>query len=185
VGAELDSSPATGAERTVALRVGALFAGDERRVMVELTTDLDARDTGIGGRVTWRKVGGGAETTAIPRLAIAATRDETAATASRDGAVLASATSVLASQRQLKAAEAYERGDTRAADVLIQQNLDALRVAAAAAPAPAASALSRQAWEYSATKSKFAATPPSSMAGKALPKAAVGKDIDNMARSSY
>jgi Ca-activated chloride channel family protein len=176
----------SGLDGEVELKIGSLFAGDERRVLLELTTSLDPGDAAsIEGRASWRRVGGGEESTAIPRLGVLATRDEAAATASRDGAVLASATSVLASRRQLEAAEAYERGDTRGADALIQQNLDQLKQAAAAAPPAAATALDSQWREYAATKSGFAHASPSSAVGKALPKAAAAKDIANMTRSSY
>jgi Ca-activated chloride channel family protein len=177
---------ATSSDGELELKIGSLFAGDERRVLLELTTSLDPGDApAIAGRVRWRRVGGGEEAAAIPRLGLLATRDEAAAAGSRDGAVLASATSVLASRRQLEAADAYERGDTRAADALIQQNLDQLKQAAAAAPAPAASALNTQWREYAATKSGFASAKPSSALGKSLPKAAAAKDIANMSRSAY
>jgi Ca-activated chloride channel family protein len=168
------------------LKIGSLFAGDERRVLLELTTSLDTGDAAaIEGHASWRRVGGGEESTSIPKLGVLATRDEAAAAGTRDGTVLASATSVLASRRQLEAAAAYERGDTLAADTLIQQNLDQLRQAAAAAPPPAASALNSQWHDYAATKAGFASTTPGSIAGRTLPKAAAAKDIANMTRSSF
>ena len=184
VGADARTIGASG--DIVELKIGSLFAGDERRVLVELSTSMrpgDARS--IDGQVSWRRVGGESQSASIPKLGILATNDAAAADGSRDGTVFASATSVLASRRQLAAAEAYERGDTKAADDLIQQNLDQLKQAAAIAPAPAASALGNQWKDYSATKSGFASAPPASSAARALPKAAAAKDMANMMRKSF
>src|SRR5206468_7954648 len=97
----------------------------------------------------------------IPRIEIVAVKDEAEVARGRDGAVLASATSAFASQRELEAAEAYARGDRDTADRLIDQNIAALATAAAGAPAPAASSLAKQQAAYEAHKREFVA-PPSS-----------------------
>jgi Ca-activated chloride channel family protein len=171
---------------SVELRLGSLFAGSERRVVVELATTLDnSARVKLDGNASWRRVGGGAESAAIAALDLVATNDANAVAASGDGTVLAAATSVAASRRELEAAEAYEQGDRHRADSLIQMNLDALSKARAAAPAPAASALDKQWHAYADTKKEFAAAKPASTAAKAAPKAAAMKDLENSSRSAF
>ncbi len=170
----------------VELRLGSLFAGDERRVLVELRTNLEAGDTrGFEGRASWKKVGGDLSDTSFRGLSIVATRDAHEVEAGRDGNVLASATSVVASRRQVQAAEAYNRGDTAAAQGLIDENLRDLDAVKAIAPPAAVESLSKQMVDYKETKSGFASAAPTSMAGKSHAKRAVEKDTANMARKAF
>ncbi len=169
----------------VELKVGSLFAGDSRRVLLELAASLDAGDVrSIDGKATWDRVGGSEADVHIPSLDVVATNDARDVEASRDGAVLASATSILASRRQLEAAQAFEKGDKVRADALIQQNLLDLKEAQAAAPAPAASALDRQWRDYSSARSAFGSASPSSIRGKTLPKQMAEKDMANIGHAS-
>jgi Ca-activated chloride channel family protein len=164
----------------VELKLGALFAGDERRVVMQLATDLDVGDArGIEGRVSWARVGGGSADVHVSRLDVLATNDQRAVEEGRDGAVFASAASVFASVAQLEATEAYARGDKGRADGLLDQSIAALATAAAAAPAPAASALNRQIAEYKGRKTALDRANPWSEEGKTAAKRAFEFDRRN------
>lgn len=165
------------------LAMGSLFAGDERRVVVELSGDIPVGTTrSLSGQVSWSRVGGGSADASIAGLDIAGSSDERRVEQARDGAVFASAVSVLASLRQMEATEAYNRGEGKRAQALIEQNEAQLAAAATAAPRAAAEALDRQRADYGEAKRKFAAAPPTSTAGKAAAKAGAERDIANMAR---
>lgn len=182
VGAEARPTEGGGVE----LAMGSLFAGDERRVIVELTGDIPAgtlRD--LGGQVTWRRVAGGGAEASIAGLQVGGASDTREVEEARNGAVLASAVSALASIRQLEATEAYNRGDGAGARALIEENERELAVAATAAPKPIAEALQRQRADYGEAKRAFAAAPPASPEGKAAAKAGAAKDIANMSRSAF
>jgi Ca-activated chloride channel family protein len=166
------------------LKMGSLFAGDERRAILELSASLGAGDVrGIEGFAAWDRVGGAAAEVRIPRLELVASADATEVDRARDGTVLASATSALASQRELEATEAYARGDNDTAQRLIDQNIAALTTAAAAAPAPAATSLAKQRAAYQAHKAGFGSSAPDSLEGKAAAKRATEKELSNTDRS--
>ncbi len=170
----------------VELSLGSLFSGDERRVVIELTGDIPTgalRD--LGGQVTWSRVGGGSAEASIAGLQVGGASDSREVEEARNGAVLASAVSALASIRQLEATEAYNRGDGARAQALIEENESELAVAATAAPVAVAQALDRQRADYGEAKRAFAAAPPASPEGKAAAKAGAAKDIANMARPAF
>jgi Ca-activated chloride channel family protein len=170
---------------SVTVKMGSLFAGDERRAVIELSTDLDAGEARqIGASARWHRVGGGDADVKASELSLVATRDASDVRRGEDGAVLASATSVLSSQRELEAAQAYAQGDTRKAHEMIQQNIIALSAAAAAAPAPVAARLAKQSAEYQTHMSTFAAA-PSSDEGKRAAKSAAAKESSNLDRAAY
>jgi Ca-activated chloride channel family protein len=170
----------------VELKMGSLFAGDERRAILELSTTLAAGDVrAIDGSATWDRVGGSAAETRIPRLELVASTDAGEVERGRDGTVLASATSALASQRELEATEAYAHGDSETAQRLIDQNIAALTTAAAAAPAPAASSLAKQRAAYESHKAGFGAAGPGTDEGKAAAKRATEKDLSNTSHFAY
>jgi Ca-activated chloride channel family protein len=174
-----------GAGGEVEIRLGSLFAGDERRVVVELEARILAGETrAIEGSVGWNVVGGDTATARFAGLTLTGSSDPLAVEEGRDGAVLANATSVMASIRQLEAADAYERGDTARAQALIEQNKRELAVAAAAAPPAAAPALTAQAAAYDHTAMKFRAAAPSSEAGRSAARAGAMKDFSNMGRNA-
>lgn len=182
----VDGADATLHGDEVELKLGSLFAGDERRVVAELATSLDVGETrGIVASASWTRVGAGVAEVQIPQLELVATRDLHEVEQGRDGTVIASWTSVAASRRQVEAAEAYSRGDQARAQALIEDNLRDLKNAAASAPAPAATALERQMADYEQTKQGFAMATPESAAGKTSAKAAAAKQMGNFGRSAY
>lgn len=170
------------------LSMGSLFAGDERRVIVELsastTTNLGSYD--FGAQATWTKVGETyGRTVDVPRLSLLATSDVNEVDSGRDGAVLASATSVLASQRQIQAQQAYAAGDVARANALSAQNQRAIADALVAAPAAAKPSLEKQMGAYEEQKQGFAKFAPSSAAGKAHAKSSAAKDMGNISRQGF
>ncbi len=168
----------------VELKFGSLFAGDEQRALVELSTYLSPGETrGIEGHAAWHRVGGDDANVAFSPLQIVATSDAQSVESGRDTSVLASVASVLASRRQMEATEAYNRGDTVTAQALIDKNIFDLRTAASAAPAPAKAALAEQMKDYGDTKNDFGSAKPSSDMGKVAAKQAFAKESANMARS--
>jgi Ca-activated chloride channel family protein len=161
------------AGQSVDLKLGAMYAGEERRVLLELATSLEPGDVrGVEGTVRWTRVGGGAGEATIPRVEVVASSDAAKVERGRDGAVLARAASVVTSERELEATRAYSRGEVARAQALIDQNMGELRAAQALAPAPAASALEKQWQSYGATKAVFSTAAPAGTVGKAHAKAA-------------
>lgn len=164
----------------VNLQLGALFAGDERRVILELVSDGTPGE--IKTTASWVRVGGVTETTRVPALALAVAGDAGDVDRSRDGAVFASAVSVLASKRQLEANDAYAHGDVTTARRLTTANETALAAAASAAPA-AAPALAAQQNAYAQQRTVFGSFAPSSARGKEAAKTGTASDLDNLSRS--
>jgi Ca-activated chloride channel family protein len=182
---------ATGADAVVRgseleLSLGSLFAGDQRRVVVELRADAFGGGAfEIGTHASWNQVGGATASVEAPKLTLLAMGSAADVERGKDGAVLASAVSVNASRRQLEAATAYAQGDMERAAKLQEQNAVDLRAAMPAAPAPVATALASQLKAYDDTKKEFAAAKPTSAAGKTAAKAAVAKDNNNLSRLGF
>jgi Ca-activated chloride channel family protein len=120
-----------------------------------------------------------------PSLRLVPTSALAAVEASRDGAVLASATSVVASKRQLEAASAYAAGDVALAEQIAADNERALTSALAIAPPSAAAGLARQKSVYGAAREGFAKVRPESDEGRAAAKAGAAKDMQNLQRSGF
>jgi Ca-activated chloride channel family protein len=180
VGAETD---VRGGE--VELLLGALFAGDERRVVIEIETDAEPGQTlPFRADVSWQRLGGDRIHARLSELSVVGDSDPQLVAESRDGRVYASALSATASQRQIAAAEAYARGDVAAADQLIQKNLSDLEVAAAAAPAEERESLRKQRAEAADVQSKFRSFAPGSEPAKAAGKASAFKNSENLSRKS-
>ena len=182
---------ATGADavlngRDVSLKVGALFAQEAKRVMIEM-----AASTGAGGAldfnesVTWQSVGGGQGHATVPQIEVLCTTDPSAVAAGRNESVLGRAASVAASERQMEAAEAYSNGDARRAASLIQKNVVALREAAVNAPAPMARALAAQESSYQGTMDTFAHAAPQSSMGRIAAKASAASNQANAAAAAF
>ncbi|MBK8252667.1 MAG: VWA domain-containing protein [Polyangiaceae bacterium] len=168
------------------LSIGSLFAGDERRAIIEFTGDIPAGAlSSFDSEIRLDQVGGTTTTTKIGTLALGGAVNAADVEESRNGAVYASAVSALASLRQLEATDAYNRGDGRRAEALIEQNEAEIAAAATAAPPAAATALSRQLDAYRAAKRSFAQAPAGSDEGKAAAKAGTAQDIANMGRSAF
>ncbi|MBS2016983.1 MAG: VWA domain-containing protein [Deltaproteobacteria bacterium] len=185
---------ATGADATVSgrdveLAIGSLFAGDQRRVLVELAAMAPASVGGgpiaIDTQASWNLVGASPTTVGGGTLRLLASTDPSVIESGRDGAVLASATSVLASRRQIEAANAYSQGDIARANRLAKENEEALASAIAAAPPAAAPALDSQLKEYREQKKTFNTHAPQSVAGRAAAKAGAAKDMSNFSRSAF
>jgi len=173
-------------ESEIELKLGSLFSGDERRVMLELETHLENGDVGtFDTHASWDRVGGAHASLDVSALKIVATNDRAEAERGRDPGVLASVTSVLASRRQMEAAEAYGRGDVTAAEKLVEQNMLDLRAAASTAPPAAAPALERQMAQYQEATDGFRHHAAGSAAAKALPKKIMQADSANVSRSAF
>jgi Ca-activated chloride channel family protein len=167
------------------LALGSMFAGDERRAVIELAANVDAGEArAFDGRVSWNNVGGDGAQARFGDVAIRGSADENVVAQGRDGAVLARAMSSTASLRQIEATEAYAEGDVQRAQGLIDQNIADLHTAQMAAPAAAATALEAQANSYDDTKRKFASAAPKSAAGSIAAKQAVEKNTSNIGRQA-
>ena len=170
---------------SLVVKMGSLFAGDERRAILELTAELDVNDARqLATEATWHRVGAGDADIHAGNITLVATSDKAEVDKGRDSTVLAAATSVVSSERELEAAQAYARGDQVTAKRLIQANMSALSSAAVSAPAPVAAALARQANAYGAQMHDFEAAPASDD-GKRAAKAAAAKESSNLGRSAY
>jgi len=170
----------------VVLSLGSMYAGDERRVIVELAVNLDdGSSEEIDAEIEYERVGGFDEEINLASVTLSGTQNELEVAEGRDGQVMASAVSVMASRRQMEAAQAYKRGDVKRAREIIDGNLDDLQAAAAAAPKAAAESMARQAKEYEDTRGAFDSAAPSSDEGNAAAKKAVEKDSSNMARRAW
>ncbi|MDB4945147.1 MAG: hypothetical protein JWP97_4681 [Labilithrix sp.] len=169
----------------VELALGSLFAGDERRVIVELSATSQGEALDVGATATWSSVGGVTATARAPSLVlgVASSRDDMEA--GRDGAVLASATSVVTSRRQLEATDAYAAGNVALATSLTDENEKALAEVRAIAPPAATTALDSQLAAYGSLKRGYATVSPRSADGKAAAKTAAAKDIGNFARKGF
>lgn len=175
----------------VELRFGSLFAKDERRAIVHFTARLDPGETAqVAASADWTQVLPSGSVPFVPAhvdvaaIALRGTTESKSVEDSRDGTVLASATSVIASERELEAAQAYTRGDVARANQLIDQNVKDLQAAATTAPVAAKPSLEKQWKEYDATKTKFHAA-PGSAAGQGAAKGAYETEVKNLARAAY
>ena len=187
---------ASGADATmvdadvVELKMGALFAGDERRAIVHLTARIDASAVKrFDGTASWvafskSKLNDGRVSAQYSGLTLAGTTDMAAVESGIDHGVYADAMSVVASERELKAAEAYSKGDTVTAQALIDKNIVDLKEAVRGAPAPRAAALGNQMKAYGGTKEKFNAAPGSDE-GKTAAKKAFEQDNNNLDRLGF
>lgn len=168
------------------LKLGALFAGDERRVLVELDADLaPGALAAFETQAAWDKVGAAHAQLDVAPLSIVATLDPAEVERGRDANVLASAASVTSSRRQMEAAEAFARGDVSTAERLVDDNLKDLAFAARQAPAPAAASLRAQMDSYDSAKKEFRTHSAGSLGAKALPKAMMQSESKNLVRKSF
>ncbi len=170
----------------VDLLMGSLFAGDERRVLVEFSVDAEhGQKLDLGSTVSWQTVAGSNALATLPKLQLQGERDRRLVQDGRDPGVLAAAASAFASLRQLEAAAAYSRGDTQAADGLLAENEAALTIAESFAPKAAAPALMRQRKEVQKARSAFRAAKPGSVEARDASKASVEANTKNLGRSSF
>lgn len=170
----------------VELALGSLFAGDERRVIVEMNTRPFAGEALLlQPTATFRRVGGESAVVDVPRLVLTTTTDRNEVERGRDGNVFASAMSVVSSRRQIEAANAYQSGDLDRASALTAQNESDLSAALAAAPATAAPSLQNQLNDYAEQKRVFKSVRPRSAEGNAAAKSAASKEMSNLTRKAW
>jgi Ca-activated chloride channel family protein len=168
------------------LRIGSLFSGDERRIVLELEVDATVGEQlAIDTNIAWGQVAGGTADLDLERLRVVASDDEDAVLASRDNRVWSSGISAIASIRQLEAAEAYAKGDTARANELIEENKLELEGAAAAAPAPMAKRIRKQKDGYADTQGRFGRSAPASAEGRAAAKESAAQDSANLDRDNW
>jgi Ca-activated chloride channel family protein len=151
------------------LSIGSLFGGDERRVVVALDVPAGppGSSTQIGASLSWRLVDGSPIDFDLAPLRIVAVTTPEEVDEARDSSVIASATSVMASQRETEAASAFERGDRERALALNAQSQAELEVAKKSAPAPMAAQLDAQKRAYENHQGTFSVAAPRSAAAPA------------------
>ncbi len=164
------------------LSLGALFAGDERRVVVPI--DVPAGSAGsrlrFGARASWLDSDGHAIELRTERLEVVVTDDQRDVDEARDARVHAAVTSVTASRREAEAAAAFEKGDRATALSLNEQSRRELEHAATAAPSEAGS-LRAQARAYEGDSSTYRTAKPA-----AAPARAIGaREHSNLSRAAY
>ncbi|MBI5516925.1 MAG: VWA domain-containing protein [Deltaproteobacteria bacterium] len=137
-----------GATGTVRLPVGALFARDSRRLVLDLVTDPasvgSARE--LSARVAWRSARDHrALETPTAGLTVRAVGTPEEASGSRDVEVYAQAETAVGAELQNRALVAWREGRHAEATSVMQQNMAHLRAVQAEAPSPA---LAAQVAEY-------------------------------------
>jgi Ca-activated chloride channel family protein len=155
-GATWESSP--GGARLV---LGALFAGDERRVIVSL--DVAVGEPGstmlLRASASWAPVGGGRVSVSPSPIRIESVASARDVDVARDLSVIASVVSVESSRREKEASAALERGDAARALELNRQSREELDRAAAAAPPAVATRLRAQKKAYDRDAEVYSAPP--------------------------
>jgi Ca-activated chloride channel family protein len=135
--------------RSVNVPVGALFAGEERRLVLDLVVDPaqaqrahgDGHAGAVVARLGYHDVRSNAPSTHdLGALAMGVARSDADALASRDVVVFAEAEGTVIAARQADAVVAWRTGNAGEAASIAQQNLHALRALQAAAPSPARAA---------------------------------------------
>ncbi len=154
--------------RAVRLPVGALFAGDERRLVLDLAVDAPASGSTTGSldaTVEWNAVAENREVSVhAGALALGVVGTDAEALASRDATVFGEAQSTVIAARQFDAVGAWREGRVAEAQAISQQNLAALQQIQAAAPSAARAA---QIAQFESDSTNFAHTAPTSESGRA------------------
>lgn len=161
---------AVGRTGTLSLPVGALFSGDERRIVLDMVVPASAQGSqySVGFRANWHavaqqqdvRVGDG-------QLAVRVVGTEAEAVASRDMTVFAESQSAVLALRQREAVEAWRSGDVARAQSIAASNIAALNSLQQAAPT-AAPALERQARAYASDNAAFGSMSAGSESGRAF-----------------
>jgi Ca-activated chloride channel family protein len=151
------------------LSFGSLFAGDERRAVVAIDVPMDqpGSSLSLGGSLSFRLADDTPLRVELAPLSVTAVVTPEEVDNARDMSVIASVTSVIASQRETEAAVAFERGDRARAMALNAQNQADIEVARKAAPPPIAAQLGAQKRAYEAHQGTFATAPAAAAAGAA------------------
>lgn len=150
--------------RRVRLPVGAMSAGDHRRVVLDLAVD-GASPGALGATLSWRAVPEHRDlNVAVEALPLALVDDASAATASRDPAVFADAESIALAARQQDAVQAWRDGRVAEAESIAAGNVVALQHLQAAAPSAARAAQIRS---YDTDRANFNSMSAGSEEGRA------------------
>lgn len=153
---------------TVVLPVGALYAGEERRLVLDLTVAAGAPVASVGSlaaRVAWHAVPDHREVQVrTGDLALAVVETDALALASRDATVFGEAESTAIAARQFAAVEAWRDGRVEEARRIAQTNLVQLQRLQAAAPSPTRAA---QIAQFERDSDNIANVAPSSATGRA------------------
>lgn len=154
----------------VRLTFGSMYAGDERRAVVQLQVNAGPAGSWftLGGQVSWREVGGGPVRLGLSALRVEAVSDPMQVDHARDHSVIASAVSVRASERELEAARAFERGDRDRALELNAQNRTEIAEAAKRAKGESATRLRAQQRAYDENNDVYTTKPPSAAPARAI-----------------
>jgi Ca-activated chloride channel family protein len=110
----------------VRVPIGSLFAGDERRVVIELSADPEAVGSShtVLGQVSFRSMPDGqAKSLALGSIAVATVAAESDAQASIDGELQAHAVSVVAAANQRDAVTAWRQGKVAEAQKIADSNI--------------------------------------------------------------
>lgn len=162
--------------------LGALFAGDERRVVVPLDVPVGGAGSSLrlGARVSWLDADARPVEVSVTSLEVVAATAQDEVDEARDARVHAAVTSVESSRRGAAAAAAFEKGDRATALALSEQSRKELARAAAAAPTEARS-LRAQARAYEDDSRTYRSAPPA-----AAPARAIGaREHSNLSRAAY
>lgn len=162
--------------------LGALFSGDERRVVVPIDVPVGGRGSSlrVGARVSWLDVEARPVELSTEALEVVAAAQQVEVDEARDARVHAAITSVEASRREAQAAAAFARGDRATAISLNEESRKELARAAASAPTEARS-LDAQARAYEDDSRTYRSAPPSP-----APARAIGaREHSNLFRSAY
>ncbi|MDP3275122.1 MAG: VWA domain-containing protein [Deltaproteobacteria bacterium] len=160
---------AQGTSGTLVLPVGALFAGDERRIVLDLVAPASAAGAvhSLAVRANWHAVQSNQDVrVGDGQLAIRATDSQAEVVASVNAEVMAQSQSALLAVRQREAVEAWRSGDAQRAQAITASNIVALRALQANAPS-AAPALARQAAAYADESESFGNVSAGSAEGRA------------------
>lgn len=160
-------------DRVVRLPVGALFAGDARRLVLDLEVDpreaQAAHGAGRAGaliaRVGYSDIAAQVDPVAsVGALALGVAGGRAEADATRDSAVFAEAEGTVIAARQADAVAAWRSGDAARATAIAQQNVAALNRLQAAAPSAARAAQIRA---YDRDEAAFGSLSAASESGRA------------------
>jgi Ca-activated chloride channel family protein len=168
-----------GATGKIRVPIGALFAGDERRVVIELAADPEAAGSthNVLGQLTFRSMPDGqGRLLGLGSIAVATVAAETDATASIDADLQAHAVSVVAAANQRDAVEAWRQGKVAEAQNISDKNIALLQQQKPTVSAP----LQAQVAEYARDRETFRKVAAASDQGRDY---GLNSNVSNWARS--
>jgi Ca-activated chloride channel family protein len=154
----------------VRLTFGSMHVGDERRAIVHLMVDAGPPGSWftVGGQMGWNPVGGSPVRLGLSALRVEVVENPAEVDRFMDHSVLASSVSVRASERELEAARAFEKGDRGRALQLNAQNRADLDEAAGRATGESADRLRSQGRAYDENRSVYTTKPPSAAPARSI-----------------